>query len=96
MNNEKEITVVVIPIEKRIIDEAMYYVKNNSTLRKTAKQFNVSKSTIHVDMSKKLKKLDKDLYKKYLKVANKNFSERYIRGGNATKLKYKELSNVKS
>ena len=52
-------------IRKRIIDEAIYYVKNNSTIRKTAENFNVSKSTVHVDMSKKLKKLDKFKCKQY-------------------------------
>ena len=69
---------------------AQYIIDNNTTIRKTALVFNVSKSTVHNDVSKKLKNQNIDLYKKVKKILEKNFNEKHIRGGLATKNKYKK------
>lgn len=56
----------------RIIDCADYYIDNKSTMRKTAKMFGISKSTVHVNLSRDLKYIDKDRYKKVKKISNDN------------------------
>ena len=68
---------------------ARYILDNNSTIRKTASYFDISKSTVHNDLSKKLKLENYQLYLKVKEVLIKNFNEKHIRGGNSTKLKYK-------
>lgn len=78
--------------EERCVDIALYIVENDATVRKAAKKFGISKSTVHKDVSDRLKKVNLDLYKKVKKVLDYNKSERHIRGGLATKLKYEELS----
>ncbi len=75
-------------IRKRVLLEAEYIISTLSTLRQTATLFGVSKSTVHVDMSKRLKKLNEKKFKKITKILNINFSEKHIRGGLATKRKY--------
>lgn len=73
---------------KRVLLEAEYIIGTRSTLRQTAALFGVSKSTVHVDMSKRLKKLSEKKYKKIEKILDINFSEKHLRGGQATKIKY--------
>ncbi len=73
---------------ERIIEEAIYICKNNATVRKTAEHFGLSKSCIHKDVSEKLKIINPELYNQVKQVLNKNFSEKHIRGGVATKNKY--------
>ncbi len=75
----------------RILEEANYIAQTKSTVRATAKIFQVSKSTVHKDVSERLKKVDKELYKEVAKVLKTNLAERHIRGGLATKKKYKTL-----
>jgi len=70
----------------------MYILENSSTIRKTAVKFNLSKSTVHNDLSKKLKYENFDLYKCVQNLLNKNFSEKHLRGGDATKRKYKKMA----
>lgn len=67
---------------------AIYIIENSCTIRKCAEYFNISKSTVHNDISKKLKNTNKFLYYSVYRVLDKNFKERYIRGGFATKLRY--------
>ena len=81
--------VMRVELIDRIIDEANYIIKTGATVRAAAKIFAVSKSTVHKDVSERLKKIDKTLYKKVKKVLDKNLSERHLRGGEATKQKYK-------
>ncbi len=69
---------------------AKYIIKTKSTIRKTAKFYNVSKSTVHNDVSNKLPYINKRLYKKVQKILIKNFNEKHIRGGEATRLAYLE------
>ncbi len=75
-------------IEKRTVLFAVYIIENNATVRDTAKKFDISKSTVHKDVTQRLKKINPDLYEDVRTVLNKNKAERHIRGGMATKLKY--------
>ena len=77
-------------IVDRIVDEANYIIGTGATIRETAKIFHFSKSTVHKDVSDRLKGIDICLYKKVKKVLDKNLSERHIRGGEATKRKYRK------
>lgn len=77
----------------RIIKEAEYIIKYKSTVRGAAKVFGVSKSTVHHDVTAKLRFIDEYLYSEVKKTLFVNLSERHIRGGMATREKYasKEL-----
>ncbi|MBQ9756502.1 MAG: sporulation transcriptional regulator SpoIIID [Clostridia bacterium] len=75
----------------RIIEEANYIAETGATVRATASIFHFSKSTVHKDVSERLKKIDKELYARVRKVLNNNLEERHIRGGLATKKKYKTI-----
>ena len=77
-------------LELRVKNEAIYILKNKTTIRATAKYFCISKSTVHYDLSTRLKKINLHLYKKVEKLLKNNFNLRHIRGGNATKNKYKK------
>lgn len=76
-------------LDKRCIKFANYIINNVTTVRATAKKFGISKSTVHKDVSVRLKKLDLDLYEKVHEILQKNKKERHIRGGIATRKKYK-------
>ena len=65
-----------------------YIVENHSTVRATAKQFKVSKSTVHKDVTQNLRRVNPALYEQVQQILNKNKDERHLRGGEATKLKY--------
>lgn len=69
-----------------------YIIDNKSTVRATAKQFGISKSTVHKDVSERLEKIHPQLYELVKEVLEKNKKERHIRGGMATKLKYERLA----
>ena len=75
-------------IEERIIKCAEYIVETGCTVRACSAHFNVSKSTVHKDVSERLKFVDKELYEEVRNVLNKKLNERHIRGGMATKEKY--------
>jgi putative DeoR family transcriptional regulator (stage III sporulation protein D) len=75
-------------IRLRIKKEAEYIINTNSTIRQTGKKFNLSKSTIHKDMTERLKELSPKLYNKVEKILNEHIKIRHINGGNATKNKY--------
>lgn len=78
-------------IEERTVDIANYIIANNATVRQAAKQFGVSKSTVHKDVTERLEHINSALAADTRKVLNINKSERHIRGGMATREKY--LSN---
>ena len=81
-------------IEERAIYLAHYIIETKDTVRSTAKQFGVSKSTVHKDVSDRLLKINPILAKEVREILNENKAERHIRGGMATKLKYlKEKEN---
>ena len=74
-------------------EELAYYILNKkTTIRKTAGAFGISKSTVHNDLSKKLPQENEKLYLKVKELLTQNFNERHIRGGEATKQKYKSMN----
>ena len=75
-------------IEERAIMLARYIVENKATVRAAAKQFCVSKSTVHKDITERLKYIDRRLYEEVKPVLEENKAVRHIRGGLATKNKY--------
>ena len=75
---------------------AIYIINNKCTIRECANNFQIGKSTVHNDLSKRLKITNKFLYLQVYKVLNKNLQERHIRGGYSTKLKYTMLRLKKS
>jgi len=78
-------------IEIRIYNEAEFILKHEYTIREIAKYFFVSKSTVHYDLSVRLKRLNLSLYKKVNKIMKNHLEVRHIRGGEATKIKYKKM-----
>lgn len=77
-------------IEERVLEVAQYIIDSKATIRKTAKVFGVSKSTIHKDMTERLPKINPSIAEQTHLILELNKSERHIRGGEATKMKYKE------
>ena len=78
-------------MEKRACDLAVYIIENRTTIRAAAKQFGVSKSTVHKDLTQRLKHCDQQLYTQVKRVLAINKAERHNRGGLATKNKYKKI-----
>ena len=76
-------------IEERACDLAVYIIESNATVRAAAKEFGISKSTVHKDLSERLQQFNKPLYLQVKEVLEKNKAERHIRGGIATRIKYK-------
>lgn len=76
-------------VEERAIELGEYIIENKATVRSTAKKFGISKSTVHMDVSERLKKVNPQLYTQVKAVLEVNKSQRHIRGGIATQLKYK-------
>ena len=74
----------------------LYLVEHNMTVRGVAKEFGISKSTVHKDVTQTLKRVNKPLYYKVKQVLAINKQERHIRGGEATRLKYSKNSLKKS
>ena len=83
-------------IEDRVIEIAEYIVENNATVRQTAKQFGISKSTVHKDVTDRLPYINKGLAEQTRVVLDLNKSERHIRGGLATRQKYLIISDESS
>lgn len=78
-------------IKERTLQVANYISGTQKTIRQTAKVFHLSKSTVHNDLAKRLAQVDPALYEDVKKILDKNFEEKHIRGGQATKSKYQEL-----
>ncbi len=78
--------------EERAVELGEYIVKNKVTVRAAAEIFGVSKSTVHTDVTDRLKDVDPHLYLKVREVLEVNKAQRHIRGGLATKEKYLKLS----
>ena len=77
------------PLEKRACEVAVYMIETGATVRAAARQFGISKSTVHKDLSCRLKQANNCLYAQVRQVLDKNKQERHIRGGMATRRKYK-------
>ena len=78
-------------IEERVYELAQYILENKSTVRKAAKKYNISKSTVHKDITDRLRSLNRELAEEVFEILKKNKEERHIRGGIATKEKYEKL-----
>ncbi len=77
------------PIEKRACELAVYIIETGATVRAAAGHFGLSKSTVHKDLQTRLPRSDPALYTQVRLVLEKNKSERHIRGGMATRRKYR-------
>ena len=76
-------------IEERAIAIANYIIDHNATVRQTARRFGISKSTVHKDLTTRLPQLSGPLYQEVRALLDQNRAERHIRGGMATRKKYK-------
>ena len=76
-------------IEERSCDLAVYIIENRTTVRAAARQFGVSKSTVHKDLTERLPRVNPALYAQVRELLDINKAERHIRGGLATRRKYK-------
>ena len=76
-----------IYMEERAIELAQYIIDSKDTVRGAAKKFGVSKSTVHKDITERLRKINLSLAQEAKKVLDENKAERHIRGGEATRLK---------
>lgn len=74
----------------RAVTLGKYIAETGATVRQCATIYNVSKSTVHTDVTRRLEKIDRNLSEKVRSVLEKNKSERHLRGGEATKRKYKQ------
>ena len=78
-------------IDGRVLEVAAYIAEHKDTVRGAAAHFGCSKSTIHKYMTQRLEHLDRDLYTRVREILDQNKAERHIRGGMATKHKYRGL-----
>jgi len=76
-------------IEQRACSLAVYIIENRTTVRDAAKKFGVSKSTVHKDLQERLPQYNRGLYLQVKEVLEENKAQRHIRGGLATRKKYK-------
>ena len=80
-------------IKERTLTFAKHILKTKQTIRQTAEVYGISKSTVHFDVSKRLKNINYKLYEKVKKILEINFKEKHIRGGEATREKYLNKKN---
>ena len=76
-------------MEERACNLAVYIIENRTTVRDAAKKFGISKSTVHKDISERLPQFNRTLYTQVKEVLEVNKAQRHIRGGLATRKKYK-------
>lgn len=77
-------------MEQRACELAVYIIETGATVRSAAKRFGVSKSTVHKDLSQRLPRYNRTLYLQVRKVLDLNKAQRHIRGGMATREKYRK------
>ena len=77
------------PLEKRACELAVYIIETGATVRSAAKEFHISKSTVHKDLQQRLSRYNPQLYAQVRLVLDRNKQERHIRGGMATRRKFK-------
>lgn len=78
-------------ITERVLILANYTITNKSTVRESARKFGISKSTVHKDLVERLLEINPLLAEEVKQVLDVNKAERHIRGGNATRIKYKAV-----
>lgn len=77
-------------IEERVLQCAKLLILENSNVRRVARRIGCSKSTVHKDLSERLREIDYNLYIEVQKIFEINKQEKHLRGGNSTKIKYKK------
>ncbi|MBZ4687948.1 MAG: spoIIID [Clostridiales bacterium] len=77
-------------IRQRVLEISRHIIENGATVRQTAAKFGVSKSTVHKDVTERLPRINKELTEKVRNILDKNKAERHLRGGEATRKKYRE------
>ena len=82
-------------MEERACRLAEWIIDNRATVRAAAERFGVSKSTVHKDMTERLRQIDRLSYEKVRLILEQNKAERHIRGGNATKRKFTQQRLLK-
>lgn len=78
-------------MDERAVELGVYISENKATVRAAAGKFGISKSTVHKDVSERLKRIDPTLYDSVKNVLEQNKAERHIRGGIATREKYAHI-----
>ena len=78
-------------IEERACDLAVYIIENRATVRAAAARFGISKSTVHKDLTERLQRVNPGLYAQVRQLLDLNKAERHIRGGLATRRKYRGM-----
>ena len=78
-----------LSLEDRACDLAVFIIENRATVRAAAKKFGVSKSTVHKDLTERLPHVSPGLYREVRALLDQNKAERHIRGGLATRRKYR-------
>lgn len=78
-------------VDKRCVEIGEYIRDTGATVRRAAAVFGISKSTVHIDVTKRLRDIDKLLYNDVKKVLEENKAQRHIRGGIATREKYSKM-----
>ena len=78
-------------MEERAAALALYLIENRTTVRAAAKKFGISKSTVHKDLSERLPVYNWTLYLQVKEILEENKAQRHIRGGLATRRKYKGI-----
>ena len=78
-------------MEERACNLAVYIIENRTTVRAAAKKFGISKSTVHKDLQDRLPQLNRTLYLQVKEILDENKAQRHIRGGLATRKKYKGI-----
>lgn len=78
-------------VDKRCVEIGEYIRDTGATVRRAAAVFGISKSTVHIDVTKRLQDIDKLLYDDVKKVLEENKAQRHIRGGIATREKYSKM-----
>ena len=84
-----EVVLLKPDIEKRAASLAEYVIETGGTVRSAAARFGISKSTVHKDLTQRLEQSDRALWQQVKTVLEKNKAERHLRGGEATRIKYK-------
>ena len=78
-------------MEERACNLAVYIIENRTTVRAAAKKFGISKSTVHKDLQDRLPQFNRTLYLQVKEILDENKAQRHIRGGLATRKKYKGI-----
>lgn len=85
-----------IVVEERAVELGHYILENKATVRAAAKQYGISKSTVHKDVAQRLKTIDRALYRDVKQILDLNKAQRHIRGGMATRMKYQREAEHKA